>query len=637
MLLNKYKIVFVGLLMCLSIAGCQFYNNNSKSIDPPNIVWITAEDIGPGLGCYGDESAITPNLDQLAEEGIVYEKAYANAPICAPARSSLITGLYPTSMGTQHLRSRIPLPDEIKTIPEYLQKAGYYCTNNYKTDYNFDASGRWDDHSKEAHWRNGPEGKPFFSVFNFFTTHEGPTNSSNSTILETLEFRHDPDDMKLPPYFPNTGEFRKIWARQYDLISVMDQQAGDIIQQLKDDGLYDNTIIFFFGDHGYGLPGYKRWLTNAGLKVPLIIRVPEKYKSLVPKKESDRTDRLVSFEDFAPTVLNLAGVEIPNIMEGQSFLGKDIPSPENYVYGSRSRADDVYDVSRSILDERYIYIRHFMPHLPYVQNAIIFSNRKRSYAELIRLREKDSLHGYASHFYQPKPLEELYDLKNDPYELNNLANHPDFQEIKSELSNELRRWIISIHDTGMLHEAEMMLRSKNSTPYNMAQKETYNVQEIYAVADNVGNLDITEEKYEEMLGHESSGVRYWSMIAMMNDHDNAQKLQEKIEERLKDPSPSVALAASEVMCKLDQAEKAIPVIKKFLQMKSEPWVVLQAAMVSRRIGGQAEPLLPTIQQEFEHYQGNVWGRYKNGLYPMFIGLAFDQTRMNCGIVIPEYQ
>ncbi|MFW5760557.1 MAG: sulfatase-like hydrolase/transferase, partial [Cyclobacteriaceae bacterium] len=238
--MKKYFLFF--LLATFTILSCQQKSSNREELPPPNILWITTEDIGPGLGSYGDDYAATPNLDQLAKEGAVYQKAYASAPICSPARSALITGVYATSLGTQHLRSDISIPEKIKTIPEYLRANGYFCTNNSKTDYNFDPSGRWDENSNQAHWRNRPEGKPFFSVFNFGTTHEGPTNSTDTSIFKTLENHHNPAEANLPPVLPSTEEFKKIWARQYDLITVMDKQAGDIINQLKEDGEYDNTI-----------------------------------------------------------------------------------------------------------------------------------------------------------------------------------------------------------------------------------------------------------------------------------------------------------------------------------------------------------------------------------------------------------
>ena len=266
------RMLFLSMLLfliltILNILGC-------RQDQKPNILWITCEDISPALGCYGDEYARTPNLDQLAKEGVLYKNAFATAPICAPARSCLITGVYATSLGTQHLRSDVLKPEFIKTIPEYLREQGYYCTNNHKTDYNFNPDGVWDENSREAHWRTRPKNSPFFSVFNYGISHEGHGNKIREKDTQDLEIKHKPEDAALPPYFPDTPEMRRILAHYYDLISVLDDKVGDLLEQLEKDGLKENTIIFFFSDHGFGLPRYKRWLYNTGLHVPLIIHVP---------------------------------------------------------------------------------------------------------------------------------------------------------------------------------------------------------------------------------------------------------------------------------------------------------------------------------------------------------------------------
>ncbi|MBD3274370.1 MAG: sulfatase-like hydrolase/transferase, partial [Candidatus Marinimicrobia bacterium] len=333
----------------------------------PNVLWITAEDISPALGCYGDEYANTPTLDALAEDGILYENAFATAPICAPARSSLITGIYATSLGTQHLRSDIPVPEDLKILPEYLREQGYFTTNNSKTDYNFDPSGRWDENGSDAHWRNRPGNEPFFSVFNYGITHEGHANRDDPQDVETLDSLHDPAEAPVPPYHPDTPEMRDIWAHQYDLISVLDQRVKALLNQLKEDGLAEDTIVFFFADHGFGQPRYKRWMYNTGIQVPFIVHVPQKFRRFLDTSSGEQRKELVSFIDFAPTVLNLCQTEIPGEMVGQTFLGLERDKPRKFVYGARSRADDIYDVSRAIRDERYIYIRNYMPHRSYIR------------------------------------------------------------------------------------------------------------------------------------------------------------------------------------------------------------------------------------------------------------------------------
>lgn len=247
------RFFLISVVIIIFFSAC-----TQQQSEPPNILWISAEDISPAWGCYGDKQATTPYIDQLAGQGYVFTQAFSNSPICSPARSTLITGIYATSLGTQNLRSEIPIPEELKILPELMIAEGYYTTNNTKTDYNFNSEGRWDENGNAAHWRNKPDGKPFFSVFNFGITHEGHANTYNPEDTKSLEQKHNTEDMILPPYFPDTKEFRKILANQYDLITVFDQEVGKLINQLKEDNLYDNTIIFVFSDHGYGLPRYKR-------------------------------------------------------------------------------------------------------------------------------------------------------------------------------------------------------------------------------------------------------------------------------------------------------------------------------------------------------------------------------------------
>jgi N-sulfoglucosamine sulfohydrolase len=322
--------------------------------DSPNILWIVTEDISPALGCYGDEYAKTPNLDELAGRGIRYDYAYATAPICAPSRSSLITGLYATSLGTQHLRTEVKKPDYIKTFPVHLKEAGYFVTNYGKTDYNFDPEGIWDYWEQDLFpWRKRKGNQPFFSFLNIGSTHEGPGNNEAAyqRAVEDLpdSLFHDPEKANLPPYFPDTPEMRRIWAQYYDLVSDMDVQAGEILQGLQEDGLMENTIIFFFSDHGFGLPRYKRWLYRTGLQVPLIIYIPPAYRAFCSFRAGSGSEDLVSFVDFAPTVLNLAGIKVPAYMQGKKFLGDSVDRPRKYVFGARSRADDMYEVSRQYL------------------------------------------------------------------------------------------------------------------------------------------------------------------------------------------------------------------------------------------------------------------------------------------------
>ena len=627
-------ILLGTVLLCLS--GCKTGQaENSNTTHPPNILWISCEDISPALGCYGDPYAFTPTLDGLAEEGVLFTRAYATAPICAPARSTLISGIYATTLGTQHLRSDIPVPEGFRILPQYLRDAGYFCSNNAKTDYNFSIEGRWNDQGNEAHWRNRQEGQPFFSVFNYGITHEGPANRLIEEDVATLEILHDPDSAKLPPYFPDSPQMRRIWAHQYDLISVLDQQVKARIAELKEDGLYDNTIIFFFSDHGFGLPRYKRWLYHTGLHIPFIVRVPDQYRHLFDHKPGSQEDRLVSFVDFAPTVLNLAGVDIPESFAGSPFMGPDSDRKKKYVFGARSRADDIYEVSRCVLDERYIYIRNFMPYQSYVTEAVIFSDRKASYAELLKLKHMGKLHHESEKFWQPKAYEELYDLHEDPHELVNLAGHPDHSGRVEEMRKVLYTWMVEQRDVGLLNESEMMIRSEGSTPYEMGASAEYPVETILDAALLCGNPDASLEDILPLLDHADAGVRYWGVLSLHAKADVGQGAPELLRGLLNDPSSTVAIAAAELLCNMGMYKDGIPALERGLRSEEHPTLVLQAAISARNLKSGAKPLLPVIEEIYPQYRGTVWERYKDWTYSMFIGFALDQVYLNCGLEIPR--
>jgi N-sulfoglucosamine sulfohydrolase len=595
----------------------------------PNILWISCEDISPAWGCYGDEQATTPNIDKLSTDGYIFTQAFSNAPICAPARSTLISGMYATSLGTQNLRSEIPVSANLKILPELLREQGYFTTNNAKTDYNFSAEGRWDENGNEAHWRNRPVGKPFFSVFNFGITHEGHTNTDNPDDTKSLTSKHSADVMKVPPYLPDTEEFRSIMAHQYDLITVFDQEVGKLLNELKEDGLYENTIVFVFSDHGYGLPRYKRWLYNTGLQVPFVLHVPEKYKALAPIGQNGKVDQMVGFVDFAPSVLELTGNQMPKMMEGQSFLGNSSINKE-LIFGYRDRADDVNDMSRSAYDGRYLYIRNYMPQRPYIQNAIIFNKGKRSYEELFRVRELGELSDEQMKLFQPKNPEELYDLVNDPNELNNLIDDKNHMQIVTRLHEALKKHVLDTHDTGLLNEGDMMSRADGGSVYEMMHNSDLNLAKILNAAELVGKIESLNE-LDHFINDEDAAVRFWALQAIDAFDGDISTMEEALKMMVKDPSiPNRAIAAEILINKLNY-DDALLVLREALKTEDLP-LQLQVAISIRNIGEKAEPLIPLIQDEiYPKISGEVWGRYKNWFYPMFIGMALDQTLINCGV------
>jgi len=445
----------------LSVAGSFVlpYLNCSKSVDRPNILCITCEDISPYLGCYGDKVAKTPNLDQLAREGVRFTNVYSVSGVCAPSRAALITGMYPSAIGANHMRTnRKGLPDNIppyeavppigvKCYTEYLRAAGYFCSNNAKTDYQFQTPiTAWDENGRHAHWRNRPNDMPFFSIFNFATTHESQVwkRTDEPELIS-------PEDVQLPPYYPDTPEVRKDVARVYSNISVMDRQGGELIDLLEQDGLLDNTIVIFYSDHGGPLPRGKRELYDSGLKVPMIIRFPnEKFSGTVK-------DELISFIDIPATILSLAGVKIPETMHGQAFWGGQEAEPRKHIFAARDRMDGHYDIRRAVRDKRFKYIRNYRPEVTAYQE-IEYRKQMGLMKELLRLRDEGKLNkDQMRWFRRMKEKEELYDTVNDPHELSNLAIDPKFQTELIRLRQVHEQWMKEIGDKGLKSEKELVL------------------------------------------------------------------------------------------------------------------------------------------------------------------------------------
>ena len=430
----------------------------------PNFLWISTEDIGPDLGCYGDPYSVTPNLDRLASQAVRYTRVFTHAGVCAPSRSGIITGMYPTTIGTHHMRCRGVPPDEVTCFPEYLRAAGYYCTNNVKTDYQFDPPlTAWDECSNKAHWRNRPAGKPFFAVINFTTTHESQIRDRSDAMVKRLNSlasgeRHDPAKAQLPPYYPDTLVVRQDWAQSYDLITLMDKQVKEVLDQLEQDGLAENTIVWFWGDHGRGLPRGKRWIYDSGIRVPLIIRIPEKWRRLAARDNPDAVkpgtvnEDLIAFIDFAPTMLSLAGVDIPRHMQGRALLGGQKARPREYVFAARDRMDEAYDLIRAVRDKQYKYIRNYMWHLPRGQD-ISYMNEMPTMQEMRRLFAAGKLTGAQLQYFEPvKPVEELYDTAADPHEVKNLAGDPKYKDVLTRLRKVHNEWCRDTMDVGLIPE-----------------------------------------------------------------------------------------------------------------------------------------------------------------------------------------
>ncbi|NKB69662.1 MAG: sulfatase-like hydrolase/transferase [Candidatus Latescibacteria bacterium] len=424
---------------------------------PLNILWVSFEDCYPYFACYGDPIARTPHLDRLAAQGGLWSKAFSTAPVCSPARSGVITGMYPTSIGTHHHRTgsgdqyetlaysyEAVLPHYVKCFSEYLRAAGYYCSNNAKTDYQFAPPiTAWDDCSGNGHWRHRPDPEqPFFAVFNLQKTHESQMWEPEE---EDEQFTFDLDQIPVPPYFPDTPKVRRSLARMYQNIETCDTRLGEILQQLEDDGLADHTAVFVWTDHG-PMPRGKRWPHDSGIRSPLIIRWPDGLEA------GTISEQLVSTIDLAPTVLSLCNVEIPYHMQGRAFLGPKAAPPRDYIFAARDRYDEMYDTVRAARDSRFKYLRHYHPEQPYLLYNR-YRNKHPIMQEMWRLHAAGELTGPQQQMLQGKrPAEELFDTQADPHEVHNLAEDPAYAADLDRLRQAMDDWQRDVGDLGLVPE-----------------------------------------------------------------------------------------------------------------------------------------------------------------------------------------
>ena len=532
---NKSTMKNILLIIIITLISCkskQETTTNQREIQP-NILWIVTEDISPTLSFYGDRTAKTPNLDALAKESMIYDNAFATVGVCAPTRSSIITGMYPTSIGTMHMRTGkdvfswgkrkylkdIPikdiqekpiiqyaavLPEDVKCFTEYLRGAGYYCTNNEKTDYQFAAPATaWDENNQKAHWRNRPKDKPFFAVFNIGTTHE-----SRLWKNENLSLTVNIEDVIVPPYLPDNEVTRHTIARHYSNLALMDAEVGAFIKQLKEDGLYDNTIIFFYSDHGGPLPREKREIYDSGLKIPFLIKG-------IKSNVKGRTDRLISEVDLAPTMLSLAGVTIPKYMQGKAFLGSQNTSDRNYVYASSDRFDEYTDRIRSVRNKRYLYLRNFYPELPKYKD-VAYRKNVPMMTTFLELKKEGKLNENQKIWFGTKDTEELYDCIKDPDNMQNLADNPKYTTVLEEMRSALFRQQQEFVDLGQLPEAqliEMMWPSfEQPITASVAFKETGNSISLESATKGASIAYLILEKPDEKLDFNSPWQLYTKVL-----------------------------------------------------------------------------------------------------------------------------
>jgi len=608
------KIVYFILLFSLVLFSC------SKQPEKPNIVWIVAEDITTMLGCYGDPNAYTPNLDEFSKKSVKFTNAYATAPVCAPSRSCIITGEYSTSLGSQHLRSEVKIPNTVVPFPKYLKKAGYYVTNNDKEDYNFVDTTIWHESSKKAHWKNRKEGQPFFSVFNIGITHQSGIFGDDSTYQERIS-RYvsriktvDPETLKLAPYFPESPTIRKLWARYYTNVQVMDMQFAERIAELEDSGLLDETIVFYYSDHGTGMPRAKRALYDSGLKIPLLVYVPEKYADKLNMKPGTSNDRMVSFLDFMPSILELAGIEIPENLNGNPFISENKPGEKDYVFGTSDRVDEAYEMARTIRTKKYRYVRNFLPYTPLLQPNF-YSDKSEIMKELSKFRKASDLSAAQQTLFKPKRQpEELYDVESDPYEINNLAADPKYKQILEQMRSKLRQEILESFDTGLMPEPEMTRLAQNSTPFEITKnQDLFPITEILDACDLMIKPNLTTDEILQKLKHKNGFVRYWTVVSVESMEAYQSEILDKLEEMINDDFKTVQIEAAKTLIKAGRTDH-VNIIVKYLENEDVTFQLFAA-----RAFEETWQLLPEFPEKvysiYENLKASTKGKwYGHDLY-----------------------
>ncbi len=628
----RLAIIWLGLLL-LGAAGAEVR---------PNILWLSTEDMSASLGCYGDPNAITPNIDQLAAEGVRFTRAFTAAPVCAPNRASIITGLYQTTLGSMHMRSTgegkkatppPALPAEVRCFPEFLRRAGYYCTNNEKQDYNFGPTPpeSWDESSATAHWKDRRDPKqPFFAVFNYMGTHESQVRLEGAALdkmtgsLSEAE-RHDPAKITVPPYHPDTPAVRRQWANVHDLVTTLDHWVAKHLKDLEEAGLAENTVVMFWSDHGTGLPRHKRWLYDSGTHVPLIVRVPKALQASFPMPPSTTDDRLISSIDFAPTVLSLAGVALPAYLQGQPFMGANQPAPREYVFSARDRMDERHDTIRSVRDAHYRYIRNYQPWVPYSQ-YIDYCERGDVQKELRRLAAEGQLPEGCRWFTLPeKPVEELYDMVQDPHSLRNLATDPAHVERLERLRTVQSQWIRDTRDLGLLPEPELVrLQEKYGSRYaihaGMAKEFPDFWEALYTVAEKAS---LPASRDASSFGAYSTSphgaIRYWVAATLRQQEALEHAEREWLVAARKYAAPEVQIAAAEALMwhGIDVADQVALMARALTD--TDMWVRVEAAAALDRAGEKARPAISALQAALDDEYNKYVVRLANHALNQLLG------------------
>jgi uncharacterized sulfatase len=606
------------ILVSVAFFGTWFAMPGGRAESPrPNILWISAEDLSAEtLGCYGGP-ARTPRIDALAAAGLRFDAAFSAAPVCAPSRSAIITGVMPTTLGSLPMRCAATAPPHVVGFPKALRAAGYYCTNNSKTDYNFtkqfDAG--WHESSNKAHWRNRPDRQqPFFAVFNFVVTHEsGLFDEKAAAVREKLppNGRTDPATVRVPPWYPDTPTVRSALAGRLDLAAALDRDVARILKELAADGLADDTIVVFWSDHGEGIPHGKRSLTEHGLRVPLVVHVPPRFAAAARLPGGGAaagvTGNLVTLLDLGPTMLDIAGVPIPDWMEGQSFLGPTAAT-RDVVIGARDRMDAPPGFGRAVRDARFRYVRHFLPWIP-GDDLPDYATGVPITGELRAARAAGTLPPGAGWFARAtRPAEELFGVVADPEELVDLAAESGHAADLARLRGALQNWMRETRDTGILPEAILRREARAAGsewaifhPAGDAAAATQRYEAIFTAAWDVAER-VPLEHHARRLADPDAAVRFWAACGVAwsalrpDRRGDPRTASATLVPLLADADPAVRINVARWICRLDPAEddrQALDVLAAGI--KSDDPDVRVAALVSiDEIGDRGRPLWEAV-------------------------------------------
>lgn len=575
----------------------------------PNILWLTCEDNNVNwVGCYGNPYAETPNIDALAAEGFQYMHCYANAPVCAPSRSTWITGVHAVSMGTHHMRSRYPIPhDRIRYYPDLLKAAGYYVGNAGKTDYNIggrDDKSCWD--TNKLDWNELPQQQPFFMIVNNTKSHE------SKAFGDVDKTTHSPADVRLAAYHPDITVMRQNYAHYHDQVKKMDADIGKVLAELEASGLAENTIVVHNSDHGGVIARSKRFLFNSGTHCPLIIRIPDKFKHLRPGKPGDKIDDLVSFIDMPKTWLSLCEAEVPDYMQGKVFLGPE-QERRDYHVSFRGRMDERCDNVRAIRDRRYLYIRNYMPYAPWGQHLNYLWNMKATQAW--EQHHRDGLtNEITGRFFGTKPVHELYDTSVDPDNVHNLAFDPKYAAEVSRLSAALDKWQLDHFDAGLLPESELVKRAEEAgkTVFDLVRDpQLYDLKRYQKFAASA-----LLPKYGEVdrsvcycaLAEADAGLRYWGLVGLFQMQNQMEIDLNVIRDSLQDESHHVRIMAAWILYRGGEKDEACACWNQLLRDNS--YASLKICNIIDWIGDGTEQYTDALKScEYSH--GGYVGRMKD--------------------------